>query len=465
MSDRVSAGGVAGADGGLRGLHLHIDGAAGAAGDMMLGALLDLGVPREVIEEAFERIGIGRERLRVGRVLKHGLAAVDVSIDGSGVVVAGAAHAHVDAHVHAHEDMDAHAHEDVDAHGDGHGAGHGHDHGRRYVAIVERIRGAGLDGEVARRALDMFERVARAEARLHGTILAEVAFHELGAIDSIADIVGTAAGLAFLAPVAVTAASVAMGHGSVGTAHGVLPVPSPAALEILRAAGGVTSDGGVARELCTPTGAAILAHAVTAWTPMPALVPVAVGHGAGDAELPDRPNVLRLVVGRPLGPGADHVATSSGEDLVVYRVEANVDDMSPEICQHAAEAIFAAGALDVWWSAISMKKSRPALLLGALAPAAALDAVQRAVLTQTTSIGVRFDRVARRVLDRGHATVATRFGPIPVKLAMLDGDVVNAAPEYEACRAAALAHGAPLKDVFAAAVAAWAGSSGSPATG
>jgi uncharacterized protein (TIGR00299 family) protein len=390
----------------LRRQHLHIDGASGAAGDMVLGALLDLGVPRPVFDEAFDRAGIGRQRLSVAKVVKHGLAALDVTIDGD----------------------------------------HGHHHHVKYVDIVARLR-AGLEGEVLARALDILERIARAEAALHGTTSDQVAFHEVGAIDSIADVVGAAAGLTWLAPSAVTASPVALGHGTVNSAHGVLPVPAPASLEILRQAGAAVIDGGVARELCTPTGAAILAHAVGRWGAMPPLIPLAVGHGAGDADLPDRPNVLRLVVGRPLADDQD--------DQTVYRVEANVDDMSSEVCGHAAEVLVAAGALDVWWTAITMKKSRPALLLQALAPAPALEAVLRAVLTETTSIGVRFDRVGRRILAREQVEVDTRYGRLPVKVARLDGRAVNAAPEYEACRAAARAHGAPLKAVFAAAVAAW----------
>ena len=426
----------------LRGLHLHFDGASGAAGDMMLGALLDLGVPRQLIEDAFDRVGLGRDRLEVARVIKHGLAAVNVTIrideqDRQAPHAGGHAHDHHHGHTHDHPHGEDRAHH------------HPHHEHHPYRDIVARIRGAALEPAVAARALDMFARVAEAEAALHGTTVADVAFHEVGAIDSIADIVGAAAGLDFLAPLTVTASPVAMGHGQVRTAHGVLPVPSPAALEILRFAGGVTCDGGVARELCTPTGAAILAHAVTAWTPMPPLQPVAVGHGAGDADLPDRPNVLRLVLGRPRD------AASPAADETIYRIESNVDDMSPEMCEHAAEVLFGAGAVDVWWTAITMKKSRPALLLQALAPAAALDAVLRAILIETTSIGVRFDRVARRVLARHEDWVETRFGRLPLKVASLDGRAVNAAPEYEACRAAARAHGAPLKEVFAAAIAAW----------
>jgi uncharacterized protein (TIGR00299 family) protein len=396
----------------MKGLHLHIDGASGAAGDMMLGALLDLGVDRALFDEAFDRIGLGRERLQVRKVVKHGLTATDVTI-AVGLDLA---------HEHEHE--------------------HEHDH-TRHADIVKRLEAAGLDPDVLARALDIFARLARAEAKLHGVPIAHVAFHEVGAIDSIADVVGAAVGLAALAPVQVTATAVAMGHGTVRSAHGVLPVPSPAALEILREAGALITDGGVPRELCTPTGAAILAHAVTAWGPMPAMTPIAVGLGAGDMDLPDRPNVLRLALGRP------------GESGAMVRVEANIDDMSAELCEHAAAAITAAGAVDVWWIPIVMKKSRPALLLQALAPAGALDAVLRAVLTETTTIGVRHDLVDRRVLDREQVVVDTRYGQLPVKVARLDGLVVNAAPEYEACRAAAIARGANLKDVFAAAIAAW----------
>ncbi|HEY8145231.1 MAG TPA: nickel pincer cofactor biosynthesis protein LarC [Kofleriaceae bacterium] len=414
----------------LRGQHLHIDGASGAAGDMVLGALIHLGVPRALFDEAFDRIGLGRERLSVESVVKHGLAAVNVTID-------------------AHQ--------------------HGHDH-VRHADIADRLRGAGLDPAVLARALDIFQRLAEAEATLHGVPVDEVEFHEVGAIDSIADVVGAAVGLDYLAPASVTASAIALGHGAVKTAHGLLPVPAPAALEILRRAGAAVTDGGAARELCTPTGAAILAHAVGAWTAMPPLQPLAVGHGAGDADLPDRPNVLRFVVGRPLGEAHrvipfDLVTGSGGdlsggtaehpEDEAIYRVEANIDDMSPELCEHAAEVIAMAGALDVWWTPVAMKKSRPALLLTALAPPAALEPVLAAVLAETTSIGVRFDRVARRVLARELVTVDTPFGPIPVKVARQGEHAVNAAPEYEACRAAARAHRVPLKSVFAAAVAAW----------
>jgi len=403
----------------LRGLHLHFDGVAGAAGDMILGALFDLGVPVEVVTDALAAIGVQADRLAVEKIVKSGIASVDVKVRGE--------HEHEHEHGHGHEHAHAHAHE--------------HHH---YSDIRRRIEGK-LDGAAQRLCFDIFDRVARAEAKLHGTTVDKVAFHEVGAIDSIVDIVGAAAALAWLAPVSVSSSPVAMGHGSVKCAHGVLPVPAPASLEIMREGGGVTTDGGVARELCTPTGAAVLSSIVTRWEAMPPLSVVGVGYGAGDADLADRPNVLRVTAGRRVEAGAVDA---------MYRIEANVDDMSSELCEHAAEALFEAGAVDVWWSPITMKKARPALQLSALAPEPRLHDVVRATFRETTSIGVRFDRVSRRVLDREVREVDTRFGPIPVKVARLDGIEVNAAPEYEACRAAAREHRVALKAVFAAAIAA-----------
>jgi pyridinium-3,5-bisthiocarboxylic acid mononucleotide nickel chelatase len=465
----------------LRGQHLHIDCASGAAGDMMLGALLDLGVPLEAVGAALDAIGAGRGRLALTRVIKGGLAALDVKVDttghilehhhhgegahgapgrppraasepsapprgkradsepsGSGrfVAIKFRAETH-DRHVHVDElgDKVEEVHERPSA------AAHAHYH---YADIRWRIARAPLSEGTRTRALDIFDRLARAEAKLHGTT-----------IDSIVDVVGTAAALDWLAPASVTCAAVAMGHGTVSTAHGKLPVPAPAALEVLREAGGVMLDGGLARELCTPTGAAILASAVTAWTPAPPGRPVAVGWGAGDAELTDRPNAVRAVVLAP-----ERAATTPGVGGDVWQIDANLDDMSPELCGAASDALFAAGALDVWWTPITMKKGRPALTLSALAEPAVRDAVVAAILRETTTIGVRFAPMQRVVLARRIVPVDTRYGTIPVKVA-LDGELVrNAAPEYEACAAAARAHGVPVKLVLAAALAAYAATGG-----
>ena len=404
-----------------RGLHLHVDCASGAAGDMLMGALIDLGVPVEVIGDALDAVGAGRARLRVAGVVKAGIRATDVKVDTTPEPN--------DDHHHDHDDHDDHAH-------------------YHYAAIRRRLEAAALTPGTKRRALDIFDRLARAEAAIHGTTVGEVAFHEVGAIDSIVDVVGTAAALDWLDPPAVTCAAVAMGHGTLRCAHGVLPVPAPAALEVLREAGGVMTDGGVARELCTPTGAAILAAAVTGWTPAPAGRPAAIGWGAGDAELADRPNVVRVVALAPAAPAAP-------AEEIVWQIEANLDDMSPELCAPALDAAFAAGAVDAWWTAITMKKGRPALVLAALAPDGARAAVIAAILRETTTIGVRFAPRERLVLARETVTVATRYGDLAVKVARDGARVVNAAPEYEACAAAAHRHGVPVKLVYAAALAAF----------
>ena len=418
----------------MKGKHLHFDCASGIAGDMTVAALIDVGVPREVIDEALDAIGVGKERLVVRRVVKRGIAAVDVQVRTDAPLVV---------------DLGEHAKQFEIGHGDtqrrmGHGHGHGHGHAHHPYRQI-RARLERLGGDVKARALDMFDRIARAEAKLHGTSVDEVAFHEVGAIDSIVDVVGTAAALAWLAPASVSCAAVAMGSGTLHCAHGVLPVPAPASLEILREGGGTMSDGGLARELCTPTGAAILAHAVTAWTPAPTGTPLAVGWGAGDFDLPDRANVLRVVL-----------MQRAAAEPALWRVEANIDDLSPELAAHALDRVLAAGAVDAWWTPVTMKKGRPALQLTALAAADRRDAVVAAILDETTTIGVRFDPIERRVLDRELIPVETAFGPITVKVAR-DGDrVVNAAPEFEDCRAAAERAGVPLKLVYAAAVAAWA---------
>jgi uncharacterized protein (DUF111 family) len=224
-----------------------------------------------------------------------------------------------------------------------------------------------------------------------------------------------------------------------------LPVPAPAALEILRECHGTVADGGLARELCTPTGAAILAHAVTTWGAPPTGTPLAIGWGAGDFDLPDRANVVRLTVMKP--------AAASPQ---LWRIEANVDDLTGELAAHALDRTLAAGAVDAWWTAVTMKKGRPALQLTALATADKREQVIATILAETSTIGVRFDAVERHVLARELVSVETPFGAIRVKVAKDGANVVNAAPELEDCRAAAERAGVPLKQVYAAAIAAYA---------
>jgi pyridinium-3,5-bisthiocarboxylic acid mononucleotide nickel chelatase len=412
-----------------RGGHLHLDCFAGIAGDMFLGAALDLGVPEAIVREALATLDLEGYELVVSRAKRMGLEGCDVK-----VLVAGDTHPHH--HEHPHEHPHPHPRPEPGARPP---VAH-----RSYTSIRALVERSPLPGGVKARAHDIFARIARAESKLHGMAEDEIEFHEVGAIDSLVDIVGAAVCLDQLAPSRVTSRRIPLGHGTTRCAHGILPVPSPAVLEILE--GATVEDGGAPIELCTPTGAAIAASCVQAYGELPSGKILASGYGVGDRILDDRPNLLRLVVLEPSREGAE-------EEAVV--LEANIDDMSHELCGHAMERLFAAGARDVWFTPILMKKGRPALTLSVLCDPSLLEAVGSELLRETTSIGFRYRPVGRRTLERRSVTVETPYGEIPVKLALERGEVWNAAPEYEACREAALRARVPLKEVFAAALASY----------
>jgi hypothetical protein len=405
---------------------LYVDCYAGIAGDMMLGALVDVGVPESVIREALAKIPLDGYSLRFERVMRGALAGTK---------------AIVDVHAHAHAHADEHRR---DGHGHGHGHAHLGDHPHRHYAEIRAML-EGLPSVVKARARAIFDRLAAVEAKLHGTTVDEVAFHEVGAVDSIVDIVGAAAGLAWLNPARVVVRRVPLGSGAVKTAHGMLPVPAPATMALLAEAGALVEDGGLAVELTTPTGAAILAASANAYGPPPAMRVRATGWGAGDRELADRPNLLRLVV------GDDEPAAESAE---IVEIAANVDDMNPELYEPLLAALFAAGAVDAWLTPIVMKKGRPAITVSALAPVAAAPSVRAALLAESTTLGVRWRTLARETLARRIVEVDTRFGRVAVKLGERDGVVTHVAPEYESCRTRASEAGVPTRSVWAAALAA-----------
>jgi hypothetical protein len=410
----------------LRGSELYFDCFSGIAGDMTLGALFDLGVPEDAVRGELAKLPVENYRLTRERVRRGALVGTKI-------------HVLVDDehHDHAHDD---HAHHDPRH---SHAAHHHHTHYRDIKAMLEKH----LGGDVRKRSLAIFDRIAVVEARLHGVTVDEVAFHEVGAVDSIVDIVGAAAALAWLAPSKINSRRVPLGGGTVDTAHGRLPVPAPATLELLA---GAEVEAGGDTELTTPTGAGILAASVSAYGVMPAMRVLGVGWGAGDRELPDqsgRPNLLRIVAGvRP------ELADAAHDEVAA--VEANIDDMNPELCEPLLEALFAAGAVDAWFTPIVMKKSRPALTVAALCPPSARDAVAAAILRESTTIGVRFSTWQRTILPRHLVEVDTPWGKVPVKVAG-DGDAANAAPEYEACRKLAASAGVPVKRVYLAALAAY----------
>lgn len=385
---------------------LFFDAGSGLAGDMLVAALADLGVPESVFEQGLAGLGLHGYRARFEYVSRSALRARRFVVD-------------------------------IDA----------AQPSRDYEAIVKLLGACETLTPGARKlALAAFEKLGRAEAEIHGTSLARVHFHEVGAVDSIVDI--TAAAIAFdYLGARVACSPLPMGRGTTRSAHGIIPLPAPATLLCL--ADVPTYDAQLAAELVTPTGACLIATIAQDWVSWPAFRPQRVGLGAGTKEFPDRPNVLRAILGTP-EPAPTTLRAGSCTVL-----EANIDDMTPEVAAFAVQRAFAAGALDVWTTAIGMKKGRPGMTLSALVRSEHTDAVAQVLLSETTSLGVRYHAVDRVERNRRMLAVETPFGPIDVKVADGDGLPAHAAPEYESCRQAAERHQIPIRRVYNAALAAY----------
>jgi uncharacterized protein (TIGR00299 family) protein len=372
---------------------------AGASGDMVLGALVDAGVPLETLQGAIDALPVERVEISTDTVTRHGVGATKVSVRVTRSTVV-----------------------------------------RTWPHVRQLLEAAELALPVKRVALEVFERLAHAEAHVHRTSADLVHFHEIGGLDAFADIVGAAAGIHALGLDVMHASPVATGMGMTRGEHGLLPVPTPAVLELLK--GAPVYSGGVPHELCTPTGAAILAATVSTWGDMPAMRVDRVGVGAGDRDVEEVPNVLRLVVGEALEVPA------RGEPAVV--VEANVDDLDPRLWPGVLQALLEVGAGDAWLTPIHMKKGRPAVTVSALASPQVVAAVREVLFRQTSTIGVREREVAKHALDRDHVEVVLADGSrVPVKTARLDGEIVNAAPEFDEVVAVAERTGRPVKHVLA----------------
>jgi hypothetical protein len=397
----------------LRGLHVHFDPSSGIAGDMAVAALVDAGVPARVVADAIAEMGVTGLKVSFEKRRRGAFA-------GKGFVV----HAPGSHHGHHH--------------------GHHHEH-RDYAEIRRLLQRARLDAETKRLAGAIFERIATAEAALHGVALDRVAFHEVGAWDSIADVVGAAAALAWLQPASVSSTPPVLGTGQIHTAHGLMPVPAPATAAILRGIPALLEGEG---ELTTPTGAAILATLVTTFGPPPPMRIEAQGFGAGTREVSDRANVLRVLLGEAMGRS---LPASAAE---VVLLEANLDDMSPQLIEPLMSALFAAGAVDVWTTSILMKKGRPAWQVSALAPLERVGAIEQAFFRNSTTLGVRRARMERTVLSRSLANVKTRFGTVSVKLAADGASLLDASPEFDDCRLLADQAGVPVRTVLTEAAAA-----------
>jgi uncharacterized protein (TIGR00299 family) protein len=383
---------------------VYFDCWAGAAGDMLLGALVELGLPLDALVAELRKLPLEGYRLEARRVRRAGLACtkVEVVVEHPG-------------------------------------------HGERHLSdILGLLEASTLAPSVKERAAGLFRRLAEAEAWVHGTEPEKVHFHEVGAIDSIVDIVGGVLGLAWTRADRFVSSPLNVGSGTVATAHGQLPVPTPATLRLLQGAPIHGGDGG---ELVTPTGALLVSGHASAYGPLPPLRAEAVGHGAGTRETPGHPNVLRLVLGEEEGVPA-------GGDCVVV-LETEIDDMAPQLLGPLIDRLLAAGAMDAFYTPIQMKKGRPGILVTVLAPPARREAVEELLFSETTTLGVRRQVWERAVLDRRSVRVDTPFGEVAVKIGERDGRVYNVQPEFEDCQAAAARAGVPLKEVFAAAVAAY----------
>lgn len=381
----------------------YFDCFAGISGDMTLGALLDAGA-----DEAQFRRELGKLRgiefdLRVSNVLRNGIQATDVQVLTS----------------------DEHPH-------------------RGLKDISDIISSSGLSEPVKARAADIFRRLAEAEAAVHGTSSEEVRFHEVGAVDAIVDIVGAAIGIELLGIERILCSPLPMGRGFVETAHGKIPLPAPAALELLKDV--PIYSAGIEGELVTPTGAAIVRTLASGFGDMPSMSVQAIGCGAGKTEFPF-PNVLRILVGE-----ASAEAALPATDRVSV-VETNIDDMNPEFYDLIFDRLFKAGALDVYLTPVYMKKNRPATLLSVVCPIERTDDIAHTILAETTTFGVRISRAYRRCLERRWETVTTSFGEVRMKVGFIQGTQIAASPEYEDCRKAAEAHGVPVRQVYEEAVA------------
>ena len=394
---------------GGQGRVLHLDAFSGIAGNMFLGALLDAGLSRRELTADLAGLGLDHS-LRVSKVRRGALAA-----------------RYVDVRVPRAKPRKTHRH------------GHSHAHGRTYLQIVRVLERARLDAQVRERALAIFEALGRAEARVHGIALEKVHFHEVGAVDAIVDVTGAAIGLARLGIEKVTASPIALGHGTVETDHGRLPLPAPATLELLR--GVPTVPAHVAWETVTPTGASIVRVIVDEFRTLPAMTVESIGHGAGNDRPGPMPNILRAIVGRAGGFEADRVVT----------LDTHLDDLNPEHFDHLLECLLDAGALDVSIQHLQMKKNRPGFGVRVIARPADRLALSRILFAESTAIGVRATESDRITLERESRSVTTAFGRVRVKIVRDDAGRASVSAEYDDCKRAARRSGARLPDVIRAA--------------
>jgi len=444
---------------------------------MILGALIDAGVPLESVRGALGSLAIERDVVWTERVNRAGISATRFCVRGEGVQD----HAPDDDHGHDHDHGPDHPHDKPHRHASGTGTRNRsrrmegrerpdaaakadetihrhHGHHRTLREIYQLIDGSALTQPGKDRAKALFHRLGEAEAAVHGIPVDRVHLHEVGALDSIIDIVGVVHALEVLGVARVIASALNVGSGTVRAAHGLYPVPAPATARLLQ--GAPVYSGKQAVELVTPTGALLVTSYAESFGGIPPMRLDTVGYGAGSRDLPDTPNVLRVLIGeeaeltRVAAIGGIQRGDQAAPSVTV--VEAEIDDMNPQIFGVLMDQLLAAGALDVFYTPIQMKKNRPGTLLTLIATPDARERLTAIVFRETTTIGVRYREMSREVLDREVITVDTPLGAISIKVARRNGTILNALPEFDDCVRVAAEHGRPVKDVQALAMRAFA---------
>ena len=389
---------------------LYLDCFSGASGDMLLGAMLDLGLPLDALKAALGSLAIEYGDVATERVLRAGVTSTKLRLTANAPEVAGA---------------------------------HKHHHLKHIVAAIRR---SCLKSESQERAVHLFERLADAEASIHNVPIERVHLHEVGALDSIIDIVGAVYGFEWFGIEDIVSSPLNVGGGTVQCAHGMFPVPAPATAKLLA---GVPIYGDGTSEMVTPTGALLVTGFAREYGPLPAMSIDKIGYGAGDRDPKEKPNVLRILQ----GSRTRIIATENTEDTEsVVKMECEIDDMNPQLFGPLMDALLAAGALDVFYIPVQMKKGRPGTLVTILARPDRRTALAEIVFRESTTIGIRYDEMSRMCLDRSTETVETPYGPIRFKVAKRDGRELNAAPEFDDCARAAAAHQVSIKQVQSAAI-------------
>ena len=433
----------------------YLDCFAGISGDMFLGALLDAGVPVEVMHSAVAALDLGAS-LRTETVNRSGISATKVHVL-EGEHLAETAHTHSHSHSESHSEARTHSHSHShEEHSHSHEHDHSHPHvDTRSLSVIRKlIQSAALADAVKRTAVHAFEMLGASEAKIHNVPIEEIHFHEVGAVDAIVDIVCASAGIAHLAqsgPLQWHCSPINVGGGMVECAHGTFPVPAPATADLLR--GFPTYSAHIQKELVTPTGAALLRAIAPQFGPQPAMRVERIGYGAGTRNPKGFPNVLRLSLGESTQ------AEPAPQHSTVTVLETALDDLNPQIVAAVAERLLEMGALDVMLTPVIMKKGRPGTLLTLLCNPESSGIFEQFLFRETSTLGIRIHQQARACLDRAHIPVATAFGEIRVKVGFeagsRNGEPLNATPEFEDCRAAALRHQVPVKQVIQAAIAAY----------